>query len=191
MEPKRLKARSKARYDRARLSRATCAQSLLPASPQADGGRSDQERSDDDDDGGASRRRRHTSPSVQRLQLQPWDELAHRGTRVLARSSSSTHAPSSAHATAHASSSSAAAAAAAAAASSGLPASSVLTLSLRQHVSALGWDPRRPGRLALVDRASPHVLLLDLGASRQVGRRRGGWGGRREEREEGGEGMQG
>ncbi|KAG2482817.1 hypothetical protein HYH03_018258 [Edaphochlamys debaryana] len=40
----------------------------------------------------------------------------------------------------------------------------VLTLRTHQHVAALGWDPRRPGRLAMVDRASPSVTLLDLGA---------------------------
>ncbi len=39
-----------------------------------------------------------------------------------------------------------------------------LTVSMHTHVAALGWDPRRPGRLAVVDRSTPNVTLLDLGA---------------------------
>ncbi|GIL61693.1 hypothetical protein Vafri_15998 [Volvox africanus] len=41
--------------------------------------------------------------------------------------------------------------------------SSVLTLSTHSSVACLGWDPRRRGRLALVDRISPSVMVLDLG----------------------------
>lgn len=39
-----------------------------------------------------------------------------------------------------------------------------LTVSMHTHVAALGWDPRRSGRLAVVDRSTPNVTLLDLGA---------------------------
>ncbi|GIL86048.1 hypothetical protein Vretimale_9045 [Volvox reticuliferus] len=41
--------------------------------------------------------------------------------------------------------------------------SSVLTLNTQSNVACLGWDPRRRGRLALVDRISPSIMVLDLG----------------------------
>ncbi|GLI71036.1 hypothetical protein VaNZ11_016153 [Volvox africanus] len=41
--------------------------------------------------------------------------------------------------------------------------SSVLTLNTHSCVACLGWDPRRRGRLALVDRTSPSIMVLDLG----------------------------
>ncbi|KAG2452184.1 hypothetical protein HYH02_003215 [Chlamydomonas schloesseri] len=136
---------------------------------------SDDERSDDEGGGGGASRRLGTSSAsavTRRVALQPWDELAHRGIRIGAFCSSTASTAAAPSNTAPSNTAAAAAAAApsntvAAASSRPPPSSCVHTLSLRQHVSALGWDPRRPGRLAVVDRASPNVLLLDLGASRQ------------------------
>ncbi|GFR41744.1 hypothetical protein Agub_g2497, partial [Astrephomene gubernaculifera] len=42
----------------------------------------------------------------------------------------------------------------------------VVTLNTHQQIGAVGWDPRRPGRLALVDRCSPYILILELGSDR-------------------------
>ncbi|GLC42330.1 hypothetical protein PLESTB_000658800 [Pleodorina starrii] len=57
--------------------------------------------------------------------------------------------------------------------------SSVLTINTRSHVACLGWDPRRRGRLALADRCSQAITVLDLGweGSNGAGAAAGGGGG--------------
>ncbi|EFJ39876.1 hypothetical protein VOLCADRAFT_100434 [Volvox carteri f. nagariensis] len=54
--------------------------------------------------------------------------------------------------------------------------SSVLTLNTRSRVACIGWDPQRRGRLAVVDRSSSCITLLDLGWGPRSGGGEGGAG---------------
>ncbi|KXZ50458.1 hypothetical protein GPECTOR_16g632 [Gonium pectorale] len=110
-----------------------------------------------DGSAGSGRQRRQWRRQPPPPAVQPWEELVYRG-RPRSRFIPSSSRPAAA--TAFGSAFTGSDGGSGTAGNS----SSVLTLRTHQHVAALGWDPRRPGRLALVDRSTPQVTLLDLGA---------------------------